>query len=67
MKTSILSIAAGFLTAAIAPAQNPPEPASAAYFSNGKLLIVSSSHQDTGWMDTPAACRQGSGPECSTT
>ncbi len=28
------------------------------YFSSGKLLIVSSSHQDTAWMDTPATCRR---------
>ena len=29
------------------------------YFShNGTVAIVSSSHQDTAWMDTPAACRQ---------
>jgi alpha-mannosidase len=27
------------------------------YFSTGKVFIVSSSHQDTGWMDTPATCR----------
>lgn len=29
-----------------------------AYFSAGQLRLVSSSHQDTGWMDTPAFCRQ---------
>ena len=28
------------------------------YFANGRVFIVSSSHQDTGWMDTPATCRQ---------
>ncbi len=28
------------------------------YFSSGKVFIVSSSHQDTAWMDTPATCRQ---------
>jgi alpha-mannosidase len=28
------------------------------YFSTGRVFIVSSSHQDTGWMDTPAACRK---------
>lgn len=28
------------------------------YFSNGVVSIVSSSHQDTAWMDTPAACRR---------
>lgn len=28
------------------------------YFAPGKVFIVSSSHQDTAWMDTPAACRQ---------
>ena len=28
------------------------------YFDTGRLFVVSSSHQDTGWMDTPAACRQ---------
>lgn len=27
------------------------------YFASGKVFIVSSSHQDTAWMDTPAACR----------
>lgn len=30
---------------------------SARYFEGGEVRIVSSSHQDTGWMDTPAACR----------
>ena len=34
-------------------ADTPPS-----YFANGKVFIVSSSHQDTGWMDTPATCRQ---------
>jgi hypothetical protein len=29
----------------------------AAWFSGGSVRIVSSSHQDTAWMDTPAACR----------
>jgi hypothetical protein len=28
------------------------------YFQNGTVLIISSSHQDTAWMDTPAACRK---------
>ncbi len=28
------------------------------YFSKGGLFIVSSSHQDTAWMDSPAACRK---------
>jgi hypothetical protein len=27
------------------------------YFANGRVLIVSSSHQDTAWMDSPATCR----------
>lgn len=27
------------------------------YFSTGKVFIVSSSHQDIAWMDTPAFCR----------
>jgi alpha-mannosidase len=27
------------------------------YFEGGEVLIVSSSHQDTAWMDTPEACR----------
>jgi len=30
----------------------------ASYFDTGRAFIVSSSHQDTAWMDTPAACRQ---------
>ena len=29
----------------------------AGYFDGGEVRIVSSSHQDTAWMDTPAACR----------
>lgn len=29
----------------------------ASYFDSGHVTIVSSSHQDTGWMDTPGACR----------
>ena len=28
------------------------------YFSGGSVSIVSSSHQDTAWMDTPDACRR---------
>jgi hypothetical protein len=34
------------------------EQAAPAYFAGGKVFIVSSSHQDTAWMDTPATCRQ---------
>lgn len=29
-----------------------------AYFNGGQLRIVSSSHQDTAWMDTPDFCRE---------
>jgi hypothetical protein len=32
--------------------------AGAAYFGTGHVFIVTSSHQDTAWMDTPAVCRQ---------
>ncbi|MGE5360637.1 MAG: discoidin domain-containing protein [Bacteroidales bacterium] len=41
-------------------ALQPPTAASppGSYFDGGSLFIVSSSHQDTAWMDTPAACRQ---------
>ena len=28
------------------------------YFCGGRILIVSSSHQDTAWMDSPAFCRR---------
>lgn len=28
------------------------------YFQGGEVRIVSSSHQDTAWMDSPAACRK---------
>lgn len=36
----------------------PAQDAAPFYFSSGKVFIVSSSHQDTAWMDTPAACRR---------
>jgi len=34
------------------------KPSSLAFFYNGELRIVSSSHQDTAWMDTPDFCRR---------
>lgn len=42
------------------PAEQLTQPAGpySLYFNNGSVFIVSSSHQDTAWMDTPAACRQ---------
>jgi hypothetical protein len=46
------------------PAGNPAQPQTnpaapnQTYFNNGSIFIVSSSHQDTAWMDTPAACRR---------
>ena len=40
-----------FLSTSVLAADTP-------YFADGKVCIVSSSHQDTAWMDTPAACRQ---------
>lgn len=42
------------------PAEKQTQPAGpqSLYFNNGSVFIVSSSHQDTAWMDTPAACRQ---------
>ena len=42
------------------PAEQQTKPAAPyqLYFNNGSVFIVSSSHQDTAWMDTPAACRQ---------
>jgi alpha-mannosidase len=53
------------ITAAVLPAftlaaENAPgaKPAFPGYFHDGQVRIVSSSHQDTAWMDTPAACRR---------
>ena len=42
---------------ALAAASGKSLPASS-YFDAGRVFIVSSSHQDTAWMDTPAFCRQ---------
>jgi hypothetical protein len=39
-------------------AAEAPATSRLSYFRNGNLFIVSSSHQDTAWMDSPAACRQ---------
>lgn len=47
---------------ALASAASAAEPAKTAelpaYFAGGELRIVSSSHQDTAWMDTPDFCRR---------
>lgn len=48
----------GFSLVASAEDANTTENASPEYFRDGRLRIVSSSHQDTAWMDTPTACRQ---------
>ena len=42
-------------------AVEPAEPAKAwspGAFQNGEVLLISSSHQDTAWMDTPDFCRR---------
>jgi hypothetical protein len=36
---------------------SPPE-SGLAYFGTGHVYLVTSSHQDTAWMDTPAVCRK---------
>jgi alpha-mannosidase len=52
-------ILARLWTASAGTAQEiPGKPAFPGYFQNGQLRIVSSSHQDTAWMDTPDACRR---------
>lgn len=38
--------------------KSPAKTGGAGYFRGGEVRIVSSSHQDTAWTDTPAACRQ---------
>jgi alpha-mannosidase len=43
---------ASLITASAVFAANPN------YFAAGEVCIVSSSHQDTAWMDTPSACRR---------
>lgn len=51
-----LTLSGVALKAATDPAGAPD--AGAAYFGTGHVFIVTSSHQDTAWMDTPAACRK---------
>jgi hypothetical protein len=59
--TAALAVATLALSGVALPAtaspDNPPE-SSAGYFANGHVYLVTSSHQDTAWMDTPAACRK---------
>jgi hypothetical protein len=59
MKSKIILITALALTVmafrSVADVPAAPRPS---YLSTGCVFIVSSSHQDTAWMDTPAACRK---------
>ena len=64
MVTSIQSyltaatVLAGVLFSASADAASPAEQSAfPGYFHGGEVRIVSSSHQDTAWMNTPDACR----------
>jgi alpha-mannosidase len=49
-----------FLGAGVNGATSPDQTtnANASYFNSGNVFIVTSSHQDTAWIDTPAACRK---------
>lgn len=53
MKTRLLVVSAVLATLIVAPGPAPAAPAA----DHGTINIVSSSHQDTAWMDTPAYCR----------
>jgi len=49
--TTVILLAAGLVNFSVAEEKT-------GYFDGGEVRIVSSSHQDTAWMDTPAACRR---------